>query len=77
MIMTKQHLDHFNHKKDESEMTEEDLADIKHTILTSMRKLFHLLICVVYLTGLFYDRQLLFLCSFGMFIVLALAEVIA
>jgi dolichol kinase len=41
-----------------------------------MRKVFHLLICVVYLLGLYYDRSLLFLCSYGMLIVLVLAETI-
>ncbi len=47
----------------------------RHMLLTSMRKLFHLLICLVYLIGILFDRNLLFLCSYGMLIVLGLMEV--
>lgn len=54
---------------------EKNLLDNKHTVLTSMRKLFHFLICVVYALGIFYDRHLLFLCSYGMLIVLVIFEV--
>lgn len=44
--------------------------------LSAVRKLFHLLIFCVFLPGLLYDRQLLLLCSFGMFILLSLIELI-
>lgn len=43
--------------------------------LTTIRKFFHLLICLVYLLGFTYDRYLLFLCSYGMLILLILVEV--
>ena len=51
------------------------LLENKHIVLTSMRKFFHFFICLVFLLGVFYDRNLLFLCSYGMLICLALAEV--
>ena len=44
--------------------------------LTSMRKLFHALICCVFIPGLICDRSLLRLCSYGMLILLALVEII-
>ena len=47
----------------------------RHILLTSMRKLFHMLICIVHFLGIFYDRHLLYLCSFGMLIALILIEV--
>lgn len=53
-----------------------DTPEYNHTLLTSMRKLFHFLICLVYSLGFYYDRNLLFLCSYGMLIVLVLCEII-
>jgi hypothetical protein len=43
--------------------------------VTGTRKLFHALICLVYGLGLICDRQLLYICSFGMLILLILLEV--
>ena len=45
-------------------------------LVTAMRKLFHLLICFVYILGLVNDRHLLHLCSFGMLILLILIETV-
>lgn len=47
-----------------------------HKFLTSIRKLFHMLICIVYILGFIHDRHLLYLCSNGMLILLILLETI-
>ena len=47
----------------------------KRKNITITRKLFHLLIVIVYISGLLKDKRLLFLCSFGMLILLSLGEV--
>jgi dolichol kinase len=44
--------------------------------ISASRKLFHLLICCAYIPGLLYDVEFLTLCSFGMFILLSLIELI-
>ena len=44
--------------------------------LTVTRKSFHLLIVIVYITGLKFDKHFLYLCSFGMLILLLLGEVV-
>jgi dolichol kinase len=44
--------------------------------LTATRKQFHILICCVYLPGLLFDRHFLYLCSYGMLILLGLLETI-
>ncbi len=49
---------------------------MNHRRLTSIRKLFHVLICFVYFPGMFYDRGLLMLCSYGMLILLFIVEAI-
>lgn len=43
--------------------------------LTTMRKFFHFLIVIVYISGIMHDKSLLFLCSYGMLILLLLIEV--
>jgi hypothetical protein len=44
--------------------------------LTRVRKLFHLLVVLVYGLGIKYDKRLLFLCSYGLFILFILLETI-
>lgn len=44
--------------------------------LTKIRKIFHLLILIVFLLGFMHDRSLLFLCSYGMLILFILLEVL-
>ena len=48
----------------------------EHNQLTVTRKSFHLLIVIVYMTGLKFDKHFLYLCSFGMLILLLLIEVV-
>lgn len=52
------------------------LKEFERTILTRIRKVFHMLIMVVFSLGFVYDRHLLYLCSFGMLLLLSLCEII-
>ena len=44
--------------------------------ISASRKIFHLLICCVFIPGLFYDVEFLAMCSYGMLILLLLLELI-
>jgi hypothetical protein len=44
--------------------------------LTKIRKLFHLLIVVVYALGILKDKRLLYLCSLGLLILFSLVELV-
>ncbi|CAF0786326.1 unnamed protein product [Brachionus calyciflorus] len=48
----------------------------RHKKLTKIRKIFHLLIILVFVFGFVHDRSLLLLCSYGMLILLILNELI-
>ena len=63
----------------ENDANVEDAENViakRKTSLTSIRKLFHLLICLVFLIGIVYDRSLMLLCSYGMLILFALVETV-
>lgn len=59
-----------------SDPTNEKDAMERERLLTSIRKIFHVLICIAYSLGFAHDRHLLYLCSYGMLILLILIEVL-
>ena len=45
-------------------------------LITVSRKMFHVLICCIYIPGLMYDIEFLAMCSYGMLILLLVIELI-
>jgi hypothetical protein len=56
-------------------LREDQEANNTNKHLTVTRKSFHFLIVIVFITGLKFDKHFLYLCSFGMLILLLLVEV--